>query len=261
MVPSRERSREMSACRVGILRPTLDRDDPQRRPGGPGSLGARADRGGLDRRGPRRLRGARGIPPGLGEPLRAGPRLDVPARDLPLSPCRRRPGCRSTGHIPFDGFRGPACSGGSSRRSRRSARRMDATGPNGAIASALALAYEQITYQTLADQVRRSVRSCPGNRWMFRVGQADEHPIRLHPRLLERDARRRALPDPGRAHAGPARPVAQRLVRHLLPRHGLSRRGAGAEHLGRPGRPRPGRPAQPADRDVASASSPSRCCG
>ena len=61
-------------------------------------------------------------------------------------------------------------------------------GPNGAIASALAQAYEQITYQTLADQVRRSVRSCPGNRWMFRVGQADEHPIRLHPRLLERES-------------------------------------------------------------------------
>ena len=59
-------------------------------------------------------------------------------------------------------------------------------GPNGAIASALAQAYEQITYQTLADQVRRSVRSCQGNRWMFRVGQVDEHPIRIHPRLLER---------------------------------------------------------------------------
>ena len=46
-------------------------------------------------------------------------------------------------------------------------------------ASALAQAYEQITYQTLADQVRRSVRSCRGSRWMFRVGHADEHPIRV----------------------------------------------------------------------------------
>jgi galactokinase/mevalonate kinase-like predicted kinase len=59
-------------------------------------------------------------------------------------------------------------------------------GPNGAIASALAQAYEQVTYQTLADQVRRSVRHCRGNRWMFRVGTADEHPIHIHPRLLER---------------------------------------------------------------------------
>ncbi len=59
-------------------------------------------------------------------------------------------------------------------------------GANGTIASALAQVYEKIAYQTLADQVRRSVRNCNGNRWMFRVGQVDEHPVRLHPRLLER---------------------------------------------------------------------------
>ena len=62
-------------------------------------------------------------------------------------------------------------------------------GPNGAIASALAQAYEQIAYQTLADQVRRSVRSCPGSRWMFRVGAADELPLKLHPRLLAREGK------------------------------------------------------------------------
>src|SRR6185437_9042231 len=28
---------------------------------------------------------------------------------------------------------------------------------------------------------------CRGNRWMFRVGGADEHPIRDHPRLMERE--------------------------------------------------------------------------
>jgi galactokinase/mevalonate kinase-like predicted kinase len=60
-------------------------------------------------------------------------------------------------------------------------------GPDSAVASALAHAYELMAYQTLADQVRRSVRSCAGNRWMFRVGAADEHPIRLVPALLERD--------------------------------------------------------------------------
>lgn len=62
------------------------------------------------------------------------------------------------------------------------------TGLNSALASALANAYEQVTYQTLADQVRRSVRGCRGNRWMFRVGHADEHPLRLVSRLMEVDA-------------------------------------------------------------------------
>ena len=61
-------------------------------------------------------------------------------------------------------------------------------GANGSILSALAQVYERITYQTLADQVRRSVRGARGNRWMFRVGQVSEHPIRIHPRLLERSS-------------------------------------------------------------------------
>jgi hypothetical protein len=61
-------------------------------------------------------------------------------------------------------------------------------GPNGAIASALAQAYEQIAFQNLADQVRRSVRSCRGNRWMFRVGSEDEHPLRIHPQLVWRES-------------------------------------------------------------------------
>ncbi|MEI7922966.1 MAG: UTP--glucose-1-phosphate uridylyltransferase, partial [Planctomycetota bacterium] len=54
-------------------------------------------------------------------------------------------------------------------------------------ASCLAAAYEQTAFATLADQVRRSVRQCPGNKWMFRVGSADEHPLRLHPSLMNRD--------------------------------------------------------------------------
>src|SRR5262249_54167980 len=61
-------------------------------------------------------------------------------------------------------------------------------GPNGAICSALAQAYEHVAFQDLADQVRRSVRSCRGNRWMFRVGGVDEHPLRIHPLLLARDS-------------------------------------------------------------------------
>ncbi len=91
----------------------------------------------------------------------------------------------ATGLIPFAGFEDL-----SARRFEQaiaaflSVQRRD--GPNRALASALARAYEQVSYQTLADQVRRSVRHCRGNRWMFRVGTADEHPLRLVPRLLER---------------------------------------------------------------------------
>ena len=67
-------------------------------------------------------------------------------------------------------------------------------GTNGTIASALARAYEEIAMQTLADQVRRSVRSCRGNRWMFRVGSAVEHPLRLDARLLEREGNEGLFP-------------------------------------------------------------------
>jgi hypothetical protein len=100
---------------------------------------------------------------------------------------------RDTGLIPFEGFKDLMA-----RRFEqaiatfRAAMKHD--GPNGAIASALAQAYEQVTFQTLADQVRRSVRSCRGNRWMFRVGSPDEHPIRIHPRLLERDSAESLFP-------------------------------------------------------------------
>ena len=94
---------------------------------------------------------------------------------------------RETGLIPFDGFKDLM-----ERRFDQAIeifhKAMNADTPNGAIASALAQAYEQIAYKTLADQVRKSVRSCSGNRWMFRVGGADEHPIRLHPGLFERSS-------------------------------------------------------------------------
>ncbi|MFO0910877.1 MAG: UTP--glucose-1-phosphate uridylyltransferase, partial [Isosphaeraceae bacterium] len=97
------------------------------------------------------------------------------------------PEVRDTGLIPFDGFVDLM-----ERRFEQAISSFRAAlksqGPNGAVASALALAYEQVTFQTLADQVRRSVRSCAGNRWMFRVGNSDEHPIRIRPRLLERES-------------------------------------------------------------------------
>jgi hypothetical protein len=59
-------------------------------------------------------------------------------------------------------------------------------GPNDAISSALAAAYHGLGFQTLANQVRRSVRSAPGNQWMFRAGHPADYPLRLRPELLER---------------------------------------------------------------------------
>ncbi|MFZ1976377.1 MAG: UTP--glucose-1-phosphate uridylyltransferase, partial [Bacteroidota bacterium] len=54
--------------------------------------------------------------------------------------------------------------------------------------SCLAESYHQNTFQILADQVRKSVRSSIGNRWMFRVGHPDEHPLKIHPELLKRSS-------------------------------------------------------------------------
>jgi len=59
-------------------------------------------------------------------------------------------------------------------------------GPNAAIFSALAESYHQLSFQILANQVRKSVRSSKGNQWMFRAGNQEQHPIRLHPKLLQR---------------------------------------------------------------------------
>ncbi|AWM39591.1 UTP--glucose-1-phosphate uridylyltransferase [Gemmata obscuriglobus] len=61
-----------------------------------------------------------------------------------------------------------------------------ARGPSDPLCSALAAAYHALAFQTLADQVRASVRGAPGNRWMFRTGSADEHPLRVRPELLAR---------------------------------------------------------------------------
>ena len=59
-------------------------------------------------------------------------------------------------------------------------------GPSDGIASALSSAYQRLAFQTLADQVRRSVRSVKGNQWMFRMGHPADHPLRLRPELLAR---------------------------------------------------------------------------
>lgn len=56
-------------------------------------------------------------------------------------------------------------------------------GPSDAISSALAQGYKDLAFQTLANQVRRSVRSVRGNQWMFRVGHPADQPLRIRPEL------------------------------------------------------------------------------
>jgi hypothetical protein len=61
-------------------------------------------------------------------------------------------------------------------------------GPSDGISSALATAYHRLAFQTLADQVRRSVRTVRGNQWMFRMGHPLDQPLRIRPELTRRDA-------------------------------------------------------------------------
>jgi hypothetical protein len=64
-----------------------------------------------------------------------------------------------------------------------------AGGPSDGLASALAQAYHQLGFQTLADQVRRSVRTVRGNQWMFRLGHPADHPLRVREELMAVDPR------------------------------------------------------------------------
>lgn len=58
-------------------------------------------------------------------------------------------------------------------------------GSSASVSSALAAGYRALGFQTLANQVRRSVRSVRGNQWMFRIGHAYDYPLRIRPELLE----------------------------------------------------------------------------
>jgi hypothetical protein len=98
-----------------------------------------------------------------------------------------KPGARSTGSIPFNGY--------ASLLLRRFQEAIDvflaaqkAEGPSAPISSALAEAYHRLGFQTLADQVRRSVRSVAGNQWMFRTGHPADHPLTVRTQLAERSA-------------------------------------------------------------------------
>jgi hypothetical protein len=65
---------------------------------------------------------------------------------------------------------------------------LNAQSSNGAtvtLASALAEAYYRMAFQTLANQVRLSVRTVKGNQWMFRTGHPADMPLRIRPELLQ----------------------------------------------------------------------------
>jgi hypothetical protein len=110
-------------------------------------------------------------------------RFHLPARpDLPVH-----------GHIPFEGYLHLL-----ERRFEEAVslflRVQNESGANDALSSALAAAYHRLAFQTLADQVRRSVRSVRGNQWMFRVGHPMDQPLRVRRELLERPSGDAAFP-------------------------------------------------------------------
>jgi len=92
-----------------------------------------------------------------------------------------------TGHVPFDAHAAML-----DRRFEEAIQQLNAAEeamePNDALGSAFATAYHGLAFQTLTDQVRSSVRASLGNRWMFRVGHSDDHPVRIHPALLVQHA-------------------------------------------------------------------------
>jgi hypothetical protein len=61
-----------------------------------------------------------------------------------------------------------------------------AVGLNAALCSGFAAAYKGLAFKTLADQVRRSVRSVRGNQWMSRIGHPDDYPLSLRKVLLDK---------------------------------------------------------------------------
>ncbi|MGK7397485.1 MAG: UTP--glucose-1-phosphate uridylyltransferase [Candidatus Cyclobacteriaceae bacterium M3_2C_046] len=91
----------------------------------------------------------------------------------------------SEGTIPFKGFENLL-----ERRFEKAIEAFKGANPiqqdNGTIFSALAESYHHLTFQYLIDQVKKSVRSSRGNQWMFRVGHQDEHAIRIHPTLMNK---------------------------------------------------------------------------
>jgi len=115
------------------------------------------------------------IPPLLSPPMGGKPGISPPMEEI------------KAGLIPYDGY--------THLLQRRFEEAIDcflalqtADGPTDAISSALAEAYHRLGFQTLANQVRRSVRSVRGNQWMFRTGHPMDHPLRVRRELTTRSA-------------------------------------------------------------------------
>ena len=119
----------------------------------------------------------------------------------------------------------------------------DTHGLSAALSSALAAAYHGLGFQTLADQVRRSVRSVRGNQWMFRTGHPADYPLRIRPRVAAGRTPDGSFPILRETTPGAHGSDAQRLERHFLSGNGFPGRGAGAECFDRPERARAGSPA------------------
>ena len=105
----------------------------------------------------------------------------------------QKPGVSAHGLIPYEGY--------TNLLKRRFEEAIDlflaaqpaGAAPSDGIASALAAAYHRLGFQTLADQVRRSVRSVRGNQWMFRIGHPADHPLRVLPELYAPASQSRSL--------------------------------------------------------------------
>jgi len=110
-------------------------------------------------------------------------RFHIPARE----------GAAAEGRIPFHGYLHLL-----ERRFEEAIREFlseqQRQGPSAALSSALAAAYRSLGFQTLADQVRRSVRSTRGNQWMFRAGHPLDSPLRIRRELLAPDPATGLLP-------------------------------------------------------------------
>jgi len=100
---------------------------------------------------------------------------------------------RESGRIPYGGFE--------HMLNRRYPEAIDiflsrsvADGPSVSLSSALGEAYHRLAFQTLADQVRRSVRTVRGNQWMFRTGHPADVPLSIRPELLTIDENTNSYP-------------------------------------------------------------------
>jgi len=96
-----------------------------------------------------------------------------------------RPELTRAGQVPYSAFRHLL-----DRRFEEATSQLQklqqSAGPSETLSSALASAYHSLAFQTLADQVRRTVRSTRGNAWMFRLGHPSDQPLKVRRELVTR---------------------------------------------------------------------------